>query len=183
MTRYDLPQPHWGVTMVWDKNLTPWRRRDDDMWEQVTDAAYSETMELGRLALNYGPLFDKPLEAVEDIIQSGETYFIRTVNTDGMSIEDLPQKLKDGKTTIIEGVYGLEKGNGRTYLVPVNNTERDIQFIKETDISTRETFILGAEELVSIPKDHLRDLLTAADDAVEKATQWYTETYGKDPTL
>lgn len=180
MTRYECPPHPPQDAILWDRHMTPfaWER---GLWKQVTGKAWTNSLAWEALFRLYAPLSTCQFEAAIDSFQIGETYLVRFADTRNMPTRQALQTIRDGDATIYEGVYSLDSFE-QFSLTPTNESSVDIPFISGADLQGGNFFILSAEELVAIPKFYLRNLLAVEDDAVEEATQWYTEAYGKDIT-
>lgn len=178
MTRYGYPTPDPEHTVVWDRNMTAWRRDDGGQWTQITDRALPvrETWEF--LYTTRGPLETAQMEAAQDRFQAGETYQVRYAAVGDTPPDNIPDAIANGDIGVYEAVYTLDNP-ALFILTPPEDATIDTPIIRIGDLMQNSIFILETERLIAIPQRLLDKLIAGKPDAAAEAAAWYKTMYGK----
>lgn len=179
MTRYGYPTPAPEHTMVWDRDMTAWRRgKDSNEWTQITDRTLPAHKTWEELFTTRGPLETSQREAAQDRFQTGETYRIRYAAVGDTPTEDVPDAIANGKIGVYEAVYSLDDPVQFT-LTPPEDAAIDAPVIEGIHLMEGNIFILETERLIAIPQRIFRMLIAGTPSAAAEAATWYKTMYGK----
>lgn len=178
MTRYGYPTPDPEHTVVWDRNMTAWRRDDGGQWTQITDRALPAREDWTTLYTTRGPLETAQQEAAQDRFQPGETYRVRYAAVGDPPPEDIPGAVANGDIGVYEAVYCLENPT-LLILTPPEDATIDAPTIRLGNLMDCSIFILETERLIAIPQRLLDKLIAGKPAAAAEAAAWYKTMYGK----
>ena len=182
MTRYGYPTAAPEHTVVWDRDMTAWRRgKDSNEWTQITDRTLPAHETWEELFTTLGPLETSQREAAHDRFQTGETYRIRYAATGDTPTEDVPDAIANGEIGVYEAVYSLDDPV-QFALTPPEDAAIDAPVIEGIHLMEGSIFIIETERLIAIPRRIFRMLVAGTPSAAAEAATWYKTMYGKATT-
>lgn len=178
MTRYSYPTPAPEDVVVWDRNMTAWRRDDGGQWTQITDRPLPVRETWESLYTTRGPLETAQMEAAQDRFQAGETYRVRYAAVGDTPPDNIPDAIANGDIGVYEAVYTLDNPT-LFILTPPEDATIDAPIIRIMDLMQNSIFILETERLIAIPQRLLHKLIAGKPGAAAEAAAWHKTMYGK----